>query len=59
MQPDPSAILISVLERLRLLEGILDEVPGRNEIEAVLVWSIRRGRVWKPKEWDFSTSSRN
>jgi hypothetical protein len=29
------------------LKGILEEVPGVDEIKAVVEWSVRRGRVWE------------
>lgn len=30
------------------LKGILEAIPSKEEIESVLTWSVRRGRVWEP-----------
>jgi hypothetical protein len=39
--------VLTAAEYPEYLKGILMEAPGVDEIEAVVEWSVRRGRIWE------------
>jgi hypothetical protein len=41
--------VLSAAKYPKYLKGILESTPTKSEIEAVMAWSSRRGRMWEPK----------